>query len=85
MRNPPRGLLKGRPGSLGAIKVGDAALEATASPAAAVPGGESLRFLLPGGGGYGDPKLRDRGQIESDLRNGYISSEAARRDYNFSK
>jgi N-methylhydantoinase B len=85
MRNPPRGLLKGRSGSLGAIKVGDAALEATASPAAEVARGKSLQFLLPGGGGYGDPKLRDRGRIESDLRNGYISSEAARRDYNFSK
>jgi N-methylhydantoinase B len=85
MRNPAKGLLKGQPGSLGAINVGDIALDATASPAAVVAPGETLQFLLPGGGGYGDPALRNRAQIESDLRNGYISAEAARRDYNYSE
>jgi len=85
MRTPPQGLLKGQPGSRGTIKVGTTVLDATASPAAAVAAGESLQFLLPGGGGYGDPKLRDRKWIESDLRDGYISPEAARRDYNYRK
>ena len=35
----------------------------------------------PGGGGYGDPKLRNRDAVKADLRDGYISAEAAKRDY----
>jgi N-methylhydantoinase B/oxoprolinase/acetone carboxylase alpha subunit len=38
-------------------------------------------LLLPGGGGYGDPRRRTRALIEADLRNGSITPEAARRDY----
>ena len=38
---------------------------------------------LPGGAGYGDPKERDPELIRRDLRRGYISPEAARRDYGF--
>ena len=48
MRNPAQGLLGGAPGSLAAIEIGGAALEATASPAAAIEPGQRLRFLLPG-------------------------------------
>jgi N-methylhydantoinase B len=33
--------------------------------------------MSPGGGGIGDPKDRDRAQIEADLRNGLISAQAA--------
>jgi N-methylhydantoinase B len=40
-----------------------------------------VRLLLPGGGGYGDPKKRDRRLIEHDLKNGYVTGEAAARDY----
>jgi N-methylhydantoinase B len=85
MRNPAKGLLGGRAGSLAAIHVGATPLEATASPAALVEGGESLRFLLPGGGGYGETSKRDPKLIKSDLRNGYISPEGALRDYGYSE
>ena len=85
MRNPAQGLLGGAPGSLAAIEIGGAALEATASPAAAIEPGQRLRFLLPGGGGYGNASERDPALIERDLRNGYISAERARRDYGWSK
>jgi N-methylhydantoinase B len=34
-----------------------------------------------GGGGYGDVKERSRDAVLADLRNGYISAEAAERDY----
>ncbi len=34
-----------------------------------------------GGGGYGPPTERARELVERDLRRGYISSEAAARDY----
>lgn len=81
MREPAQGLLGGRPGSVAAIYVGDTPLAPTASPEAQVPQGKTLRFLLPGGGGYGDPGERDRDLIANDLRNGYVSAEGARRDY----
>ena len=36
---------------------------------------------LPGGAGYGDPRQRDPDAIARDVALGYISAEAARRDY----
>jgi N-methylhydantoinase B len=42
-----------------------------------------LTVELPGGGGYGDPRQRDPRLVEEDLHGGYISEEAAVRDYGF--
>ena len=41
------------------------------------------RFLLQaaGGGGYGDPQKRDPALLKRDIAEGYISAEAAARDY----
>ena len=38
---------------------------------------------LPGGAGYGNPADRDPELIRRDVRRGYISAEAAKRDYGF--
>ena len=38
----------------------------------------------PGGAGYGDPRERDPALVKRDLERGYISPEAAKRDYGFS-
>ncbi len=38
-----------------------------------------------GGGGYGDPKERERELIESDLADGYISEAAAREEYGYER
>jgi N-methylhydantoinase B len=43
--------------------------------------GEALRIESAGGGGYGDPRERDRERVRDDVGNGYISPEAARTDY----
>lgn len=43
--------------------------------------GDLCRFSQPGGGGFGDPRLRDLGLIERDIRLGYVTAEAAARDY----
>jgi N-methylhydantoinase B/oxoprolinase/acetone carboxylase alpha subunit len=45
--------------------------------------GDMVRMRSPGGGGYGNPKERAREAIAEDLREGYISREAARRDYGY--
>jgi N-methylhydantoinase B len=41
------------------------------------------RFLLQsaGGGGYGDPRKRERAALTQDITEGYVSAGAAARDY----
>ena len=43
--------------------------------------GDRIRLTAPGGGGYGDPLKRDRALVADDVAEGYVSPEAARRDY----
>jgi N-methylhydantoinase B len=43
--------------------------------------GESFKAASPGGGGFGDPLMRDIDAVEHDLNLGYISREIAERDY----
>lgn len=43
--------------------------------------GDTIRIETAGGGGYGDPHHRDPEKVLSDVRNGYVSVEAAWRDY----
>jgi N-methylhydantoinase B len=81
MRFPPQGLFGGRPGALCRIDVNDTPIRPTSSPEIPFRASDVVRLRLPGGGGYGEPAKRDRQLIESDLRNGYITPEAARRDY----
>jgi N-methylhydantoinase B len=46
-----------------------------------IPKGSILRVMTGGGGGYGPPEERPVEKIERDLRDGYVSSEAAHTDY----
>ena len=43
--------------------------------------GQKVRLETPGGGGFGDPRARDPDRVVRDVRLGYISREAAQRDY----
>jgi N-methylhydantoinase B len=43
--------------------------------------GDVLSFRLSGAGGYGPPEKRDPAAIECDVADGYVTAEAARRDY----
>ena len=45
--------------------------------------GDQLSFRTTGGGGWGDPKMRDRKLIEDDLRNGLITLDEARQRYGY--
>jgi N-methylhydantoinase B len=47
----------------------------------AVPPGRRVRLALPGGGGYGPARERDRALVRRDVALGYVSREAAIRDY----
>jgi N-methylhydantoinase B len=43
--------------------------------------GDTVTLMTPGGGGFGDPFLRDEAKVLADVRGGLVSLEAARRDY----
>ena len=43
--------------------------------------GDLVTIDAAGGGGYGDPLTRDVERVEADVREGYVSLEAAERDY----
>lgn len=43
--------------------------------------GDTVTFLTPGGGGYGDPFLRPIADVLEDVASGWVSVEAARRFY----
>jgi N-methylhydantoinase B len=43
--------------------------------------GDRVRILTGGGGGYGDPRRRDRDRVRTDVMRGYVSPEAAREIY----
>lgn len=45
--------------------------------------GDRVQLRMPGGGGYGDPGKRDPEAVLRDLREGYISKEAAREHYGY--
>ena len=43
--------------------------------------GQKVRLETPGGGGFGNPAARDPAAVARDVRLGYVTREAARRDY----
>ena len=48
-----------------------------------VPAGCSVNMGFAGGGGYGNPRLRARESVAQDVLGGYVSEEAAIKDYGF--
>src|SRR5205085_9223321 len=45
--------------------------------------GDELRYRTPGGAGFGDPREREQERIVEDVREGWISGEAAARDHGY--
>jgi N-methylhydantoinase B len=43
--------------------------------------GEAFRYVYGGGGGWGDPFVRDPERVREDVLDELVSVEAARRDY----
>ena len=83
MRTPPQGFGGGGPGACSRIEVNGVPIAPTSSPEFSFKVGDVVRLSLPGGGGYGDPGNRTREAIRRDLKAGYITGEAAKRDYEF--
>jgi N-methylhydantoinase B len=80
---PPWGLFGGEDGMPGhgeVYKPGEPPISGS-RVALQVPAGTRVVATNNGGGGWGDPLERDLAAIEWDLRQGYVSREAAARDY----
>ncbi|PWS35752.1 hydantoin utilization protein B [Falsiroseomonas bella] len=48
-----------------------------------IQAGQRVRLESPGGGGWGDPSKRPKAAIARDIRLGFVSPEAAARDYGY--
>lgn len=82
--HPPFGLQGGRPGtpSSNVLNVdSDAPRELPTMGMAAIQAGDSLRHVMAGGGGWGDPLLRDPEAVLADIRDEKLSLEYARDVY----
>ena len=80
---PPWGVQGGRPGQSPRgelVRAGGEHLPVTKGQWP-VGVGDVARILSGGGGGYGDPLERDPARVAEDVRCGYVSREAALRDY----
>jgi N-methylhydantoinase B len=81
---PPWGLRGGKPGAVNGVEITspDGSMrhvrKATQHP---IGEGEIVRIMTGGGGGWGPPDERDPEAVRRDVREGYVSAEAARRDY----
>jgi N-methylhydantoinase B len=77
---PARGRHGGRDGAAGTVRLKSGA-RLPAKGTQIVPSGDRLIIEMPGGGGNGDPTEREPARVEEDLRNEFVSPEAARTLY----
>jgi len=82
---PAFGLFGGHDGTLNSIRLtypdGKVVTPRNKDLIAGVPRGTVYHQHAGGGGGYGDPRLRDREKLAQEVRDGLISPEAARALY----
>ena len=85
-KDPPWGLDGGKPGAVNEatlIRADGGERKLKKATGVTMQAGDRLIFSTAGGGGWGDPQRRDRQSVATDVRAGYVSREAALRDYGF--
>jgi N-methylhydantoinase B len=80
VKHPARGRDGGGPGGNGRLSLASGQ-ELKAKGFQTIPAGERLVVEMPGGGGFGDPRKRDRARVERDVRLGLVSEEQANAMY----
>lgn len=80
-RMPPEGLFGGKPGARAQFLVNGK--PGNPYGLTQLKPGDVVVMDAAGGGGYGEPRSRDRRVVEKDLREGKVSAESAERDYGF--
>src|SRR4029077_15306541 len=83
-RFPPKGIDGGQAGERARfiVRVGtDKEYETPASARVEMFSGERFLLQSAGGGGYGDPRERDRAALQRDIDEGFVSKDKAAKDY----
>jgi N-methylhydantoinase B len=82
---PAFGLFGGGPGTLNFIRLtypdGKVVVPRNKDLITNVPKGTTYHQQAGGGGGYGDPRKRDRAKLREEVRDGVISPAAAQKNY----
>jgi N-methylhydantoinase B len=80
---PAWGLHGGHDGAPGSVTItaADGATRTALKDVVQLDAGDRVRVETGGGGGYGDPRRRDRNKVRDDVRKGYVSPETARTIY----
>ncbi len=78
--NAPRGREGGLDGAPGAVRLKSGKV-LRPKGFQVIPDGDRLILELPGGGGMGDPKLRDPALVARDVRDGLVTEDEAREVY----
>jgi N-methylhydantoinase B len=81
---PPWGLLGGAQGAVNETRIRrNGAEEQLPGKFSHLPvrPGETVTFLTAGGGGYGDPAMRDPESVKRDVKLGYVSKQQAKEFY----
>jgi N-methylhydantoinase B len=84
---PPRGIAGGKEGGRNRFVLNPGTLREQDVPTQGryeLAKGDTFDLQSAGGGGYGDPKKRDRATVARDIAEGYVSREAAEREYGYS-
>ncbi|MGZ8265578.1 MAG: hydantoinase B/oxoprolinase family protein [Burkholderiales bacterium] len=68
---PPLGIAGGKPGACGILHINGEVVHAKRQYV--LKKGDTIMMALPGGGGVGEPRRRDRARVEEDLAQGYIT------------
>ena len=77
VKNPARGRDGGKPGATGSLTL-TSGRKLKGMGRQVIPIGEELIIEMPGGGGYGNPKSRDRKKIVEDIKAGLINADHAK-------
>ncbi|MGI9521181.1 MAG: hydantoinase B/oxoprolinase family protein [Hyphomicrobiaceae bacterium] len=77
--HPAKGFFSGENGSLRVYMLEDEPIHAKGR--IVVPAGQAVSLIEAGGGGFGNPAERDPNAVREDVENGFVSREAATRDY----
>lgn len=78
--HPPRGRDGGQNGMAGVLAL-ESGKKLRGMGQQTIPQKDRLIISMPGGGGLGNPRKRAAASVADDVRQGFISAEAARRDY----
>ena len=85
VETPANGRHGGGAGAPGRIRIGEDGTPLPGKGTVRVPGGETLVFETPGGGGFGPAQARDAAAVARDVADGLVSAEAAKALYGGTK